>query len=120
MEQHGHRVIWMPAGADTLEMRLLVCAHLEGAGHRGVDATMARLQRHCVWDRGKTLPHLTVGDYNLVARVSRRGKRPKLMSPWTGPWRVSHDDKEHAYGVQHLVTAELARRPRGDDAVLRR
>ena len=25
-----------------------MCAHLEGAGHRGVDATMARLERHCV------------------------------------------------------------------------
>ena len=40
----------MPAGADSLKMLLLVCAHLEGAGHRGVDATMARLERHCVWE----------------------------------------------------------------------
>ena len=38
----------MPAGADFLKKRLLVCAHLEGAGHRGVDATMARFDRHCV------------------------------------------------------------------------
>ena len=53
MEHHGHRVIWVPAGA-SLKKRLLVCAHLEGTGHRGVDAAMARLGRHCVWDRGKT------------------------------------------------------------------
>ena len=62
VEHHGHRVIWVPAGADSLKKRLLMCAHLEGAGHRGVDATMARLERHCVWGRGKTLPHFTVGD----------------------------------------------------------
>ena len=54
VEHHGHRVIWVPGGADSLKKGLLVCAHLEGAGYRGVDATMARLERHCVWDRGKT------------------------------------------------------------------
>ena len=48
VEHHGHRVIWVPAGADSLKKRLLVCAHLEGVGHRGVDATMARLERQCV------------------------------------------------------------------------
>ena len=50
VEYHGHRVIWVPAEAESLKKRLLVCAHLEGAGHRGVDATMARLERHCVWE----------------------------------------------------------------------
>ena len=50
MKHHSHRVIWVPAGADSLKRRLLVCAHLEGAGHRGGDATMARLGRHCVWE----------------------------------------------------------------------
>ena len=106
MEHHGHRVIWVPAGADSLKKRLLVCAHMEGTGHRGVDATMARLERHCVRDRGKTLPHFTVGNYVLVARVSRQGKYRKLMSTLTRPWRVAND-KEHVYAVQHLVTAEL-------------
>ena len=67
VEHHGHSVIWVPIAADSLKKRLLVCAHLEGTGHRGVDATMCRLDRHCVWDRGKTLRHFTVGDYYLVA-----------------------------------------------------
>ena len=107
VEHHGHRVIWVPAGADSLKKRLLMCAHLEETGHHGVDATMARLERHCVWERGKTLPHFTVVDNVLVARVSRQGKRRKLMSTWTGPWRVANDDKDHVYAVQHLVTAEL-------------
>ena len=80
VDHHGHRVIWVSAGADALKKRLLVCAHLEGTGHREVDATMVRLERHWVWDRGKTLPHFTVGDYVLVARVSRQGKHRKLVS----------------------------------------
>ena len=50
VEYHGHHVMWVPAEAESLERRLLVCAHLEGAGHRRVDATMARLERHCVWE----------------------------------------------------------------------
>ena len=54
VEHHGHRVIWVPAGADSLKKRLLVCAHLEETGHCGFDATMARLEPHCVWDRGMT------------------------------------------------------------------
>ena len=62
VKHHGHRVIWVPAGADSLKKRLLVCAHLEGIGHRGLDATMARLERYCLWHRGKTMPHFTVGD----------------------------------------------------------
>ena len=60
---------------------------------------MARLERHCVWDRGKALPHFTVGAYVMVVRVSRQGKLRKLMSTWTGPWRVANDDKEHVYAV---------------------
>ena len=57
--------------------------------------------------RSKTLPHFTVGDYVLVARVSRQGKHRRLMSTWTGPCRVANDDKEHVYAVQHLVAGEL-------------
>ena len=48
VEHSRHRLTWVPAGADSLGKRLWVCAHLKGTGHRGVDATMARLDRHCV------------------------------------------------------------------------
>ena len=41
VEHYGHRLIWAPARAESLKKRLLVCAHLEAAGHRGVGATMA-------------------------------------------------------------------------------
>ena len=48
VEYHGHRVIWVPAEAESPKKRLLVCSQLEGARHRGVDATMARLERNYV------------------------------------------------------------------------
>ena len=48
VEHHGNRVIWGRTGADSLKKRLLVCAQLEGARHRGIDATKARVERHCV------------------------------------------------------------------------
>ena len=44
-------VIWVLAGVDSLTKRLLVCAHLEGDRIPRVDATMAQLERHCVWKR---------------------------------------------------------------------
>ena len=46
VEYHGHGVIWVPAEAEFPKKRLLVCSQLEGARHRGVDATMARLERN--------------------------------------------------------------------------
>ena len=80
VEHDGDRVIWVQTGADSLKKRLLVYAHLEGAGHCGVDATMAWLDRHCVWERGKTLPHFTVGDYCLLyTSPSPRDKRQSRM-----------------------------------------
>ena len=30
-------------------MRLMICAHMRDAGHRGVAATLVRLQEFCVW-----------------------------------------------------------------------
>ena len=42
-----------------------------------------------------------------MPRVSTQGKHRKLMSTWTGPWRVANDDKEHVYALKHLVTAKL-------------
>ena len=107
VEHDGHRVIWVSGGAASMKKRSMGCAHLEWTGHCGVDATMARLERHRVWERVKILPHFTVGNYVLVARVSRQGKHRKLITTWIGPWRVADDDKEHVYAAQHLVTAEL-------------
>ena len=32
-----------------LQVRLIICAHMRDAGHRGVAATLVRLQEFCVW-----------------------------------------------------------------------
>ena len=64
---HGHHVICVPSGDDALKKRPLVCAHLKGTGPRGVNVTIPLLERQILWERGKTLPHFTVGNYVSVA-----------------------------------------------------
>ena len=64
-----------------------------------------REQRRERASRGE-LPHFTVGDYVLVARVRTHGRHPNLMNTWTGPWRVENDDREHVYTVSNIVTGE--------------
>ena len=45
----GRRVLWIPEHAEELKKRLLVSAHMQEAGHRGVAATLERLRAYCVW-----------------------------------------------------------------------
>ena len=53
------------------------------------------------------LPNFAMGDYVMVARARRPGSMPKLVSTWTGPWRIVTADKAHVYGVQNIVTGEV-------------
>ena len=57
----------------------------------------------------------------MVARVRRSGLTPKLMSAWTGPWRIVTADKIYVYRVQNVVTGEVKDVPRacGTPPVLR-
>jgi len=57
-------------------------------------------------DRG-VMPNFDVGDYVLVARVRKRGVTPKLVSTWTGPWRVVTAETDHLYGVQNIVSGDI-------------
>ena len=36
VDHHGHRMIWVPAGAGSLKKRLLVYTHVERAGNRSM------------------------------------------------------------------------------------
>ena len=79
----------------------------------------------CKIAQGKAvLPEFAVGDFVLYALVRRQGVTPKLMSTWTGPWRVVGADHSHVYSVQNIVsgkvhTAHVARlRFYADDADL--
>ena len=47
-----------------------------------------RKRRHKESSTGLELPNVKVGDYVFFARVRRPGVTPKLIAPWTGPWRV--------------------------------
>ena len=41
-------VLWIPDSDKQLQVRLMICAHMRDAGHRGVAATLVRLQEFCV------------------------------------------------------------------------
>ena len=49
-EYGGASVLWIPREDRVLQARLMVCAHIRDAGHRGVKATIHRLGACCVWD----------------------------------------------------------------------
>ena len=53
-----------------------------------------------------SMPNFEVGDYVLVARVRKLGSAPKLVTTWTGPWRVVSGGSPHVYNVQDIVTGE--------------
>ena len=46
----GMQVIWVPPAMRSLQVRFMVCAHMQEAGHRGICATMHRLAAYCVWE----------------------------------------------------------------------
>ncbi|CAB1109830.1 unnamed protein product [Ectocarpus sp. CCAP 1310/34] len=45
----GRKVLWIPDTARDMQLRLMLCAHMKEAGHRGVTATMHRLREYCCW-----------------------------------------------------------------------
>ena len=45
----GRHVLWIPDSDKQLQVRLMICAHMRDAGHRGVAATLLRVQTFCVW-----------------------------------------------------------------------
>ena len=42
-------VLRIPDSDKQLQVHLMICAHMRDAGHRGVAATLVRLQEFCVW-----------------------------------------------------------------------
>ena len=45
----SRHVLWIPDSDKQLQVRLMICAHMRDTGHRGVAATLVRLQEFCVW-----------------------------------------------------------------------
>ena len=46
----GRMVFWVPHEERELQARLIVCAHMQDAGHCGVRSTVHRLGAYCAWD----------------------------------------------------------------------
>ena len=46
----GRLVLWVPEEERELQARLMVRAHMQDTGHRGVRATTHRLGAYCLWD----------------------------------------------------------------------
>ena len=45
----GRHVLWITDSDKQLQVRLMICSHMRDARHRGVAATLVRLQEVCVW-----------------------------------------------------------------------
>ena len=87
--QVNRAVLWMPVGAKKLQVRLMVCAHMKEAGHRGVVATLQRQSEYyCCWFRMEE--HVTVFIRVSIAWILKRGRRclVRLRRPCTAPGRA--------------------------------
>ena len=45
----GRHALWIPASDKQLQVRLMICAHMRNAGHRGVAATLVRFVSGQAW-----------------------------------------------------------------------
>ena len=77
------------------ELRREVLEHVRAARHR-----------RCAAASAGSMPNFEIGDYVLVARVRKPGSAPKLVTTWTGPWRVVSGGSPHVYNVQDVVSGE--------------
>ena len=48
---NGRAMLWIPGGAKQLQVRLMVCAHMNEADRRGAVDTPQRLAEYCCWFR---------------------------------------------------------------------
>ena len=53
------------------------------------------------------LPNVAVVDYVMMPRVRPPGKTSKMMTTWTGRWRVSNASSPHVYQVQDIVSGKV-------------
>lgn len=49
LEYRGRRMLWVSDQVTKLRKRMLVCATMQEAGHRGIVATFETLRAYCVW-----------------------------------------------------------------------
>ena len=99
---------------DIQKMAVDLAAATDVMHNKVIGATQEmREAGRCRASKG-SLPNFAVGDFVLVAKVRQAGKASKLMSTWSGPWRVTNTSTRHVYQVQNIVdgkvlTAHVAR-----------
>ena len=57
------------------------------------------------------LPNFAVGDYVLMARVRSPGKTSKMVSTWTGPWRVTNAEQARTSTKSRTLLAATSPMP---------
>ena len=75
-------MLWMPQYEESIQVRMMVCAHIQEAGLRGRKATFHRVEACCAWAVEANVPGLITNCLhgvdsrggNMVQRV-RRGRR---------------------------------------------
>ena len=76
--------------ADSLRAKVRQVVEEQERFWKDVQAAVAvsRETKRKIAQGKAVLPKFAVGDFVLYARVRMQGVTPKLMSTWTGPWRV--------------------------------
>lgn len=98
----------LPVRDDVVQNTVAALAAAADNMHNSVIATVEAVcdDRRRRASRG-ALPHFAVGDFVFVARVQKRGHVSKLMSTWTGPWRVIDTSKPHIYQVLNSIDGSV-------------
>ena len=85
----GRHVLWIPDSDKQLQVRLMICAHMRDAEHRGVAATLVRLQEFCVWSGMKAQMREFVGSaFTVPTRVRETLFPVRSVRRSTGPRRM--------------------------------
>ena len=85
----GFSVANSPWSNDICERMMQSMVEVQSQLHEEIlDKVQANRGKQRVAASRGNLMNVTVGEYVLVARVRRSGSTPKLLIPWTGPWRM--------------------------------
>ena len=89
LQGNARALLWISEGAKELQLRLMVCAHMKEAGHRGAVATLQRRSEYCGCFRMEE--HITEFVSVSIAWILKRGRRCliRLGRPCTAPGRAN-------------------------------
>ena len=85
----GRHVMWIPDSDKHLQVRLMICAHMRDPVHRGVAATLVRLQGFCVWSGMEAqMREFVRSAFTVPTRVRETLFPVRLVRRSTGPRRM--------------------------------